>query len=163
MVLAEEERATLERWVRQPTSPPRLALRCRIVLACAEGQSNLTVSVHLGVNKSTVSKWRVRFIAKRLDGLLDDPRPGPARTVTASLVEAVIVKTFEEVPVGANNWSTRSMAREMGMSQSSISRMWRTFGLKPHQGYPPESLLPMSCAHVDCQPAKSSVVAMPSG
>jgi transposase len=132
LVLTDEERATLERWARRPKSAQALALRCRIVLACSEGLSNLDVAAKTGVNKATVSKWRGRFIAKRLEGLSDEPRPGAVRTVTDDLVEAVIVKTLEEMPVNATQWSTRSMARETGMSQSAVSRIWRAFGLKPH-------------------------------
>jgi len=132
LVLTDEERTTLERWARRPKSAQALALRCRIVLACAEGLANLDVAAKIGVNKATVSKWRTRFIAKRLDGLSDDPRPGAVRSVTDDLVEAVIVKTLEEMPLNATHWSTRSMAREMGMSQSAICRIWRAFGLKPH-------------------------------
>ena len=102
------------------------------MLWCARGWTNLEVADKLGVNPATVSKWRRRFLAKRLDGLSDDPRPGAVRTVTDDLVEAVIVKTLEEMPSDATHWSTRSMAKEMGMSQSAISRIWRAFGLKLH-------------------------------
>ena len=132
LVLTDEERTTLERWARRPKSAQALALRCRIVLACAEGLSNLDVAAKCRVNKATVSKWRQRFLLKRLDGLADDPRPGAVRTVTDDLVEMVIVKTLEELPADATHWSTRSMARDTGMSQSAISRIWRAFGLKPH-------------------------------
>ncbi len=131
-MLTDDERTTLERWARRPKSAQALALRCRIVLACADGLNNLDVAAMCHVNKSTVSKWRKRFIDNRLDGLADDPRPGAVRTVTDDLVEAVIVKTLEEMPADATHWSTRSMARETGMSQSAISRIWRAFGLKPH-------------------------------
>jgi transposase len=131
-VLTDEERSTLERWARRPKSAQSLALRCRIVLACADGLDNQVVAAKLHVNQATVSKWRARFIAKRLDGLADDPRPGAVRTVTDDKVEAVIVKTLEELPSDATHWSTRAMARETGMSQSAISRIWRAFGLKPH-------------------------------
>jgi len=130
--LTDEERETLERWSRRPKSAQALALRCRIVLACADGLNNLAVAELLHVNKATVSKWRRRFLAKRLEGLSDDPRPGAVRTVTDDIVEAVIVKTLEEMPTDATHWSTRSMAKTMGMSQSAISRIWRAFGLKPH-------------------------------
>ena len=100
--------------------------------ACAEGLDNKVVAAKLAVNQATVSKWRGRFIARPLDGLADAPRPGAVRTVTDDLVEAVIVKTLEELPVDATHWSTRSIAKTMGVSQSAISRIWRAFGLKPH-------------------------------
>jgi transposase len=102
------------------------------VLSCAEGLDNKVVAGRLGLNQATVSKWRRRFLEKRLEGLADEPRPGPARTITDDVVEAVIVKTLEELPRDATHWSTRSLAAEMGMSQSAISRIWRAFGLKPH-------------------------------
>ena len=132
LVLSVEERESLERWARRPKSAQALALRCRIVLACAEGLESKVVAARLHVNQATVGKWRRRFLANRLDGLLDEPRPGAVRTVTDSHVEAVIVKTLDELPEDATHWSTRSMARQMGMSQSAISRIWRAFGLKPH-------------------------------
>lgn len=132
LVLTDEERETLQRWARRPKSAQALALRCRIVLACADGLDNKVVAERLGANQATVSKWRKRFIAGRLDGLADDPRPGAVRTITDEMVEAVIVKTLEELPEDATHWSTRSMAKTMDMSQSAISRIWRAFGLKPH-------------------------------
>jgi len=132
LALSDEERETLARWARRPKSAQALALRCRVVLACAAGLDNKIVAARLGVNQATVSKWRKRFVERRLDGLGDDPRPGAVRTITDDQVEAVIVKTLEEMPVDATHWSTRSMAREMKMSQSAISRIWRAFGLKPH-------------------------------
>lgn len=130
--LSEEERETLERWARRPTSAQALALRCRIVLACAEDVSNGEVAGRLGVDPATVSKWRRRFADGRLDGLHDEPRPGVPRSITDEMVERVIVKTLEETPRDATHWSTRSMASATGMSQSAISRIWRAFGLKPH-------------------------------
>ena len=132
VVLSALERETLERWARRPKSAQALALRCRIVLACAEGATNIQVAGRLGVNSATVSKWRRRFAERRLDGLNDEPRPGVPRTVTDEDVERVIVKTLEETPADATHWSTRSMARASGMSQSTVSRVWRAFGLKPH-------------------------------
>ena len=131
-MLTDEERETLQRWARRPKSAQSLAFRCRIVLACAEGLDNKVVAAKLHTTQQSVWKWRSRFLARRLDGLADDPRPGAVRTVTDDLVEAVIVKTLEEMPTDATHWSTRSMAKEMGMSQSAISRIWRAFGLKPH-------------------------------
>jgi transposase len=130
--LSAEERETLERWARRPKSAQALALRCRIVLACATGATNKAVAADLGVNQATVSKWRRRFVDQRLDGLADAPRPGAPRRITDADVERVIVKTLEETPTDATHWSTRSMANEAGMSQSAISRIWRAFGLKPH-------------------------------
>ena len=131
LVLSADERDTLERWARRHTSAQALALRCRIVLACAGG-SDLEVAERLGVHNATVGKWRNRFIDHRLDGLHDEPRPGKPRTISDDEVERVIVKTLESKPANATHWSTRSMAEATGMSQSAISRIWRAFGLKPH-------------------------------
>jgi len=133
LVLTSDERETLERWARRPTTAQGLALRCRIVLACAEGGSNLEVARRLGVHRMTVGTWRARFVARRLDGLHDEPRPGGPRMIGDADVERVIVKTLEESPLDATHWSTRSMAQAAGMSQSAVSRIWRAFGLKPHQ------------------------------
>jgi transposase len=132
-MLTDEERATLERWARRPTSAQALALRARIVLACASGAPNTEVAAELGINKVTVGKWRARFIAHRLEGLADEPRPGAPRTITDEAVEEVIVRTLESKPADATHWSTRSMAEATGMSQTAISRIWRAFGLKPHK------------------------------
>ena len=132
VTLTDEERQTLERWAQRPTSSQALALRCRIVLACAEGLSNLAAGEQLGVHPATVAKWRGRFATRRLEGLSDEPRPGVPRTITDAQVEQVIVRTLEETPTDATHWSTRSMARATGMSQTAISRIWRAFGLKPH-------------------------------
>ena len=132
LVLSDDERETLERWARRPTTAQALALRCRIVLACAEGGSNTEVAERLSATRSTVGKWRARFVADRLDGLHDEPRPGGPRTIGDADVERVIVKTLEDTPRDATHWSTRSMAQAAGMSQSAVSRIWRAFGLKPH-------------------------------
>lgn len=132
VVLTEDERETLERWARRPKSAQALAMRCRIVLACADGGNDVEVGERLGLNRNTVGKWRNRFIDRRLDGLHDEPRPGKPRTISDDDVEAVIVKTLETKPANATHWSTRSMAEATGMSQSAISRIWRAFGLKPH-------------------------------
>jgi transposase len=132
LVLTDDERQTLERWARRHTSAQSLALRCRIVLACVEGGSNTEVAERLGVNRSTVNKWRARFVEHRLDGLHDEPRPGAPRSISDDDVERVIVKTLEETPRDATHWSTRSLAAATGMSQSAVSRIWRAFGLKPH-------------------------------
>ena len=133
VVLTDDERETLLRWSRRATSAQALALRCRIVLACADGLSNTQVGADLGIHPTTVATWRKRFAADRLEGLADEKRPGPARTVTDEQVEDVIVRTLETTPKGATHWSTREMAKQSGLSQSTVSRIWRTFGLKPHQ------------------------------
>ena len=133
VVLSDEEREVLERWARRPKSSQALALRCRIVLAAAAGASSKEIASQLGCNPSTVGKWRGRFAKRGLDGLHDEPRPGKPRSISDEDVERVIVKTLEEQPANATHWSTRSMAAATGMSQTAVSRMWRAFGLKPHQ------------------------------
>jgi transposase len=131
-VLSSEEREALERWARRPRSAQALALRCRIVLAAADGEANGSIASRLGCHPVTVGKWRRRFAERRLDGLHDEPRPGKPRTITDADVERVITKTLEETPRGATHWSTRSLAEATGMSQSAVSRIWRAFALKPH-------------------------------
>ena len=132
VVLGEGERETLERWARRPKTAQALALRARIVLACAEGGTSVEIAERFGVAAATVSKWRNRFNASRLDGLHDDPRPGQPRKISDDDVERVIVKTLETQPANATHWSTRSMAAATGLNQTAISRIWRAFGLKPH-------------------------------
>jgi len=133
VVLSDEQRETLARWARRPKSGQALALRCRIVLAAAEGRANKDIAAELGCNPATAGKWRARFAAKGLDGLLDEPRPGQPRKITDEVVEAVIVATLETSPPdGSTHWSTRSMAAKVGLNQTAISRIWRAFGLKPH-------------------------------
>ena len=118
---------------RRPKTAQALAVRARIVLACAEGLSNSEVSRRLGVSLPTVGRWRKRFVADRVDGLRDEPRPGAPRKVGDAQVEAVITKTLEEFPANQDShWSTRSMANAVGLSQTAVSRIWRAFGLKPH-------------------------------
>ena len=130
--LTDDERSTLERWSRRPKSSQALALRCRIVLLAARGRNNTQVSDDLGISQTTVRKWRSRFLLQRLEGLHDEPRPGAPRTIDDDDVDRLIVKTLEDTPVDATHWSTRSMAKATGMSQSAVSRIWRAFGLKPH-------------------------------
>ena len=130
--LSGTEREALERWARRPKSSQALGLRCRIVLAAAEGRHNNEIAAALGCHPATVSKWRRRFAERRLDGLDDDPRPGPPRSITDEVVEDVLVRTLETSPVDATHWSTRSMAAAAGVSQTAVSRIWRAFGLKPH-------------------------------
>jgi transposase len=133
VVLTDEQRDVLQRWARRPNSAQALALRCRIVLAAADGESSKDIAARLGCNASTVGKWRGRFAQRGLDGLHDEPRPGKPRSIGDDDVERVIVKTLEEQPTNATHWSTRSMAAATGMSQTAVSRIWRAFGLKPHQ------------------------------
>jgi transposase len=133
LTLTGDERRTLVRWARRATTAQALALRAKIVLACAEGATNKAVAERLGVWPQTVGKWRSRFVADRLEGLSDEPRPGRPRTIADQQVEQVITKTLEEAPPRHDTHrSTRSMARATGMSQTAISRIWRAFGLKPH-------------------------------
>jgi transposase len=133
LILSDDEHAKLATWAGRPKSTQRLALRARIVLACAGEPSNKVVATRLGVCAATVGTWRKRFLARRLDGLVDDPRPGTPRTVTDADVERVVTRTLETKPADATHWSTRGMAKAAGMSQSAVSRIWRAFGLKPHR------------------------------
>jgi transposase len=131
--LTDSERETLQGLARRAKTAQSLALRARIVLACAEGLSNSEVSRELGASLPTVGKWRKRFVTDRLDGLSDEPRPGAPRKITDAQVEAVLVKTLEETPANHDShWSTRSMAKAAGLNQTAVSRIWRAFGLKPH-------------------------------
>lgn len=133
VTLSEEDREVLERWARRPKSAQALALRCRIVLAAAEGRQSKEIAEDLGCTTQTVGRWRGRFARRGIDGLHDEPRPGQPRKITDEEVERVIVKTLEEKPVDATHWSTRSMAAATGLNQTAVSRIWRAFGLKPHQ------------------------------
>ena len=132
LVLTDEERETLVRWSRRRKSAQSLALRARIVLACAEGKTNKAVAEELRVWPQTVTKWRGRFVRERLEGLSDEPRPGVPRTITDEQVEAVVVATLEELPKDATHWSRALMAKRSGLSKSTIGRIWKAFGLKPH-------------------------------
>jgi transposase len=131
-VLSDEEHLVLTGWARRRKTSQALALRARIVLLCAEGGTIGEVAREIGVSRNTVSKWRSRFVASRLEGLSDEPRPGRPRVITDEQVEQVITTTLEETPGSDTHWSTRSMASATGMSQSAVSRIWRAFGLKPH-------------------------------
>src|SRR3954467_7256272 len=134
LVVSEAEREALERWARRPSSAQALAQRSRIVLACAQGHTNQAVARRERVTPQMVGKWRKRFVERRLDGLVDEPRPGQPRKITDEQVEAVIVKTLEERPPdGGTHWSTRKMAAATGLNQTAISKIWRTFGLQPHR------------------------------
>jgi transposase len=134
LTVTDEERAVLERWRRRPKTAAGLAMRARIVLAAAEGLSNLAVAERVGCHPATVTTWRARFLASGLAGLSDEYRSGRPRTIGDDHVEAVVTKTLEELPTdGSTHWSTRSMAQASGLSQTAISKIWRAFGLKPHR------------------------------
>jgi transposase len=133
LVLDQAEREQLVALTMRRKTAQALALRARIVLACADGAPNGVVATRQRVTPQTVSKWRARFIKDRIDGLLDAPRPGQPRTIEDAQVDAVIAKTLESVPAGATHWSTRSMASAAGLTQSAVSRIWRAFGLQPHR------------------------------
>src|SRR6266550_2942518 len=131
LVLSDAERQMLQGWATRRKTAQGLALRARIVLACADGHSNTAVAARLRVSRTTVRKWRDRFLARRLDGLGDEPRPGVPRTISDAQVEEVVVRTLEEVPEGATHWSKRELARQVGISPTSVHRIWRAFGLQP--------------------------------
>lgn len=132
-MLTDNERAQLERWTRRRKSSQALALRSRIVLECATGAANTVVAQRLGISRPTVGKWRSRFLEQRLDGLVDDPRPGRPATVTVEQVEDIVVTTLESSPENATHWSRAKMAERSGLSKSTIGRIWKAFNLKPHR------------------------------
>jgi transposase len=133
LAVTAEETEALRRFARRPKSAQALALRSKIVLGCAAGKSNSEVAGELSITKQTVGKWRARFIEKRLDGLLDEPRPGTPRKIGDEQVERVLALTLESTPRDATHWSTRSLAAHSGISRSSINRIWRAFSLQPHR------------------------------
>jgi transposase len=175
--LTEQERSQLVRWERRRTSSQALALRSRIVLACAHGRSNTEVAAAWGVSQPTVGKWRRRFCELRLDGLVDEPRPGRPASISAEQVEDVVVATLESLPENATHWSRSKMAERSGLSKSTIGRIWRAFGLQPHRAetfkLSPDPLFvekvydivglyldPPECAVVLCVDEKSQVQAL---
>jgi transposase len=133
LVLTVEQRAELERWTRRRTTGQALAMRARVVLGCAEGGNNKEVAARLGMSRLTVGRWRSRFIRSGVDGLLDEPRPGAPRKISDAAVEKAVALTLESKPKDATHWSTRSLAKRTGLSRSSIARIWRAFGLRPHR------------------------------
>jgi transposase len=133
LILSSEERETLERWRRRHSTGQALALRARIVLGGADGGTNTAIAKELRLTKQTVGKWRSRFLLHRLDGLLDEPRPGAPRKISDVQVERVVVQTLESKPKEATHWSTRSLAKASGLSRSSVHRIWQAFGLRPHR------------------------------
>jgi transposase len=133
LTLTDDERTQLQAWARRPKSAQRLALRARIVLAAGDGLSNTEVAEDLGITLPTVGKWRQRFLDDRLEGLADEPRPGTPRTLSDAQVEEAITVTLESKPANATHWSTRSLAKKLGLSQATVGRLWRAFGLQPHR------------------------------
>jgi transposase len=133
LLLTVEENNQLIEWTRRHKTSQALALRSRIILACAQDVANDEVARRLGVNKKTVGKWRSRFVERRLDGLLDEPRPGAPRKIDDARIERLIATTLNERPRGATHWSTRTLASQAGVSQSTVNRVWRAFGLQPHR------------------------------
>jgi len=133
LTLTPNERETLERWARRAKTAQAVAQRARLILGCAAGRTNTIVAHELRLTKQTVGKWRSRFLLRRLDGLLDEPRPGAPRTITDAQVEHVLTRTLESTPVDATHWSTRSMANASGLSRSAVHRIWRAFALQPHR------------------------------
>jgi len=128
-----EEKEKLSMLARRPKTSQAMAIRARIVLGCSEGLSNSDVAKRLRITGATVCKWRERFRVDRLEGLLDEPRPGAPRSITDAQVEEVVTKTLESMPVNSTHWSTRLMAQKAGLSQTAIVRIWRAFGLQPHR------------------------------
>jgi len=133
LMLTADERHTLEQWTRRPKTAQALARRARIVLACATGKPNHTVAAEFKTTGQTVGRWRRRFVERRLDGLLDEPRPGTPRRTSDAAVERLLARTLETTPKAATHWSSRDMANACGLSQSTVSRIWRAFGLQPHR------------------------------
>lgn len=131
--LSADEREQLQQWVRRRNTAQGLAFRSRIILACAEGESDVKVAASFDTTRETVGKWRRRFLHARCDGLLDEPRPGAPRKLKDEELERVLTMTLESLPRDATHWSTRSMAKVSGLSQSAVSRIWRAFGLRPHR------------------------------
>lgn len=131
--LTDEERGRLEAWSRRRKTAQALALRSRIVLAAADGAANHEIAGQLQISRPTVTKWRNRFAERRLEGLLDEPRPGRPRTVTDEQVESIVTTTLESTPTDATHWSTRSLAAHLGVTQDAVWRTWQAFGLQPHR------------------------------
>lgn len=133
VVLSAAERAFLESQVRRHKAPRSLSDRCRIILLCADGLASKGVAQQIGVHEHTVGKWRRKFVRTRIEGLSDEYRPGRPRTVSDAQVAAVIERTLQSTPKDATHWSIRSMAKEVGLSHTTIRRIWTAFGLQPHR------------------------------
>jgi transposase len=132
LVLSDEDRERLMSWTRRQKSGQAMALRARIILSCADGKRNTQVARDVRTTNATVGKWRQRFVDHGLDGLLDEPRPGAPRTISDARVEDIVTATLESQPKGQTHWSTREMAKKMGISRETVRRIWHSFRLKPH-------------------------------
>jgi len=133
LTVSPSERKRLEAWTRRRKTAQALATRARIVLLCASGMQNIDVAETLGVSNQMVGKWRRRFLDQRIDGLLDETRPGAPRRVSDEEIEQVVVRTLETTPRDATQWSVRSMAKATGISPTTVHRIWRAFSLQPHR------------------------------
>lgn len=131
--LSDEERAELEARSRRRKIARADALRAEIVLRASEGLTNVAIAERLGITRLTVATWRKRFAKARLDGLMDEPRPGAPRKIGDDKVAEVVTATLETMPRDATHWSTRSMAKAAGVSISTVHRIWRAFSLQPHR------------------------------
>src|SRR5687768_2791868 len=131
--LSAEERTLLTGYTQRRKTAQALAMRARIVLLCAEGHPNVEVARQLGVCRDMVGRWRQRFLERRIDGLLDEPRPGAPRRVSDAVVERIVVQTLETQPPNATHWSTREMAKRQGVSRSTVHRVWQAFRIEPHR------------------------------
>ena len=133
LILSENEKHQLEAYTRRRKTSQALALRSRIILESSGGLTNVMVAEKLGITQYTVGKWRRRFIEKRLDGLLDLPRSGAPRSISDQKVDEIIKRTLETRPKDAAHWSTRSLAKEVGVSKMAVQRIWKAAGLQPHR------------------------------
>lgn len=133
LTIAATDQEKLELLARRPKTAQRVAIRAKIVLRAGEGLGNQEIARRLGVTGSTVGKWRERYRVSGMEGLSDEPRPGAPRSITDAEVEAAVTKTLETLPQAATQWSTRSLASEVGLSQSAVVRIWHSFGLQPHR------------------------------
>jgi transposase len=142
-VLQAGERERLERWARDRTERSLLAVRSRILLACASGADNVHIATELGVSAGTVGKWRSRFLAEGLAGLADRPRSGRPKTLADNRVESIVsLARGQAPPAGTSRWTTRRAAAATGVSQSTVSRVWRKHGIQPGRIEPVPELAP---------------------
>lgn len=133
LILDPADREKLTLLARRPKTAQRVAMRSKIVLRAAEGFSNQQIALQLGISGATVGKWRERYRLRGMEGLSDEPRPGAPRRIGDAEVEAAVTRTLESLPAAATHWSTRSLAAEVGLSQTAVVRIWHSFGLQPHR------------------------------